>query len=88
MKMWHPISDLKRSAKDNRSRHAPARNPLEIRPKWLTSDEARRRLSQLGPNATPDVALHPLRLVLSKFWTPVSCLLEAAMGKPVYRIKC
>lgn len=61
---------------------------MEIRPKWLTSDEARRRLSQLGPNATPDVALHPLRLVLSKFWTPVSCLLEAAMGKPVYRIKC
>jgi hypothetical protein len=33
-------------------------NPL----KGLTSDEARRRLGQFGPNATPDVAIHPLRL--------------------------
>jgi H+-transporting ATPase len=45
----------------------------------LTSDEARLRLSQFGPNATPDVALHPLRLVLSKFLAPVSVLLEAAI---------
>jgi transposase InsO family protein len=34
-------------------RQAPARHPLENRPKGLTSDEARRRLSQFGPNATP-----------------------------------
>jgi len=52
---------------------------LEDRPKGLTSDEARRRLSQFGPNATPDVSLHPLRLVLSKFWAPVSVLLEVAI---------
>jgi H+-transporting ATPase len=45
----------------------------------LTRDEARLRLSQFGPNATPDVALHPLRLVLSKFLAPVSVLLEAAI---------
>jgi len=52
---------------------------LKILPTGLTSDEARRRLSQFGPNATPDVAIHPLRLVLSKFLAPVSCLLEAAI---------
>ena len=48
-------------------------------PIGLTSDEVRRRLSQFGPNATPDVALHPLRLVLSKFLAPVSVLLEVAI---------
>ena len=52
---------------------------LENPAKGLTSDEARRRLSQFGPNTTPDVALHPLRLVLSKFLAPVSILLEAAI---------
>ena len=52
---------------------------LENLPNGLTRDEARRRLSQFGPNATPDVAIHPLRLVLGKFLAPVSCLLEAAI---------
>jgi H+-transporting ATPase len=56
-----------------------AEHTLENRPKGLTSEEARRRLSQFGPNATPDVTLHPLRLVLSKFWAPVSVLLEVAI---------
>lgn len=50
-------------------------NPLA----GLTADEARRRLAEFGPNATPDVAVHPLRLVLGKFITPVSLLLEAAI---------
>src|SRR5664280_922840 len=45
----------------------------------ITSDEARLRLSKFGPNATPDVALHPLRLVLSKFLAPISVLLELAI---------
>src|SRR5664280_3317889 len=45
----------------------------------LTSAEARLRLSKFAPNATPDVALHPLRLVLSKFLAPVSVLLEVAI---------
>ena len=52
---------------------------MDQRPIGLTSDEARRRLSQFGPNATPDVAVHPLRLVLSKFLAPVSVLLEIAI---------
>ena len=43
------------------------------------NDAARRILAQLGPNATPDVAIHPLRLVLGKFLAPVSVLLEIAI---------
>ena len=45
----------------------------------LSSAEAHRLLGQVGPNATPDVAVHPLRLVLSKFLAPVSVLLEIAI---------
>jgi H+-transporting ATPase len=52
---------------------------LDQLPIGLTSEEARRRLNQFGPNATPDVAVHPLRLVLSKFLAPVSVLLEVAI---------
>jgi H+-transporting ATPase len=40
-------------------------------PAGLTSEEARRRLQQSGPNAVPDTALRPLRRALSKFWAPV-----------------
>src|ERR1022692_2345846 len=60
-------------------RDVAARHTLENRFTGLTSDEARRRLDQFGPNATPDVAVHPLRLVLGKFVAPVSVLLEAAI---------
>ena len=52
---------------------------MDQQPIGLTSEEARRRLNQFGPNATPDVAVHPLRLVLSKFLAPVSVLLEVAI---------
>lgn len=45
----------------------------------LTSDEARRRLDQFGPNTIPDTALHPLRRALTKFWAPVPWMLEAAV---------
>jgi len=45
----------------------------------LTSDEARRRLEQSGPNAMPDTALHPLRRALAKLWAPVPWMLEAAI---------
>jgi H+-transporting ATPase len=38
-----------------------------------------RILGQVGPNATLDVAMHPPRLVLSKFLSPVSILLEIAI---------
>ncbi len=45
----------------------------------LTSDEARRRLEEFGPNAVPDTALHPWRRALTKFWAPVPWMLEAAI---------
>ena len=45
----------------------------------LSSTEAQRRFGQFGPNATPDVSVHPLRLILSKFLAPVSVLLEIAI---------
>ena len=45
----------------------------------LTSDEARRRLENFGPNAVPDTAMHPLTRALTKFWAPVPWMLEAAI---------
>jgi len=45
----------------------------------LSGAEARRIRAEVGPNATPDVAIHPVRLVLSKFLAPVSILLEIAV---------
>lgn len=45
----------------------------------LNSDEAGIRLKQFGPNAMPDTSAHPLRSALSKFWTPVPWMLEAAI---------
>ncbi len=45
----------------------------------LTSDEARRRLEKIGPNAMPDTSVHPLRMALEKFWAPVPWMLEAAI---------
>lgn len=66
--------------------HALARAPTKavasgtFETDGLTGAEARRRLSQYGPNATPDDAVHPLRLVAGKFVAPVPCLLEAAIG--------
>jgi H+-transporting ATPase len=44
----------------------------------LTTDEARARLRQYGPNAMPDTSAHPLRMAIEKFWAPVPWLLEAA----------
>jgi hypothetical protein len=45
----------------------------------LTNDEAATRLKKFGPNAMPDAAVRPLRSALSKFWTPVPWMLEAAI---------
>ena len=45
----------------------------------LSSEEARRQLKKVGPNAMPDTALHPLRRALGKFWAPVPWMLEAAI---------
>jgi H+-transporting ATPase len=45
----------------------------------LTSEEARGRLQESGPNAMPDTAFDPLRRALAKFWAPVPWMLEAAI---------
>ncbi|HYA73764.1 MAG TPA: cation-transporting P-type ATPase, partial [Roseiarcus sp.] len=48
-------------------------------PAGLTSQEARRRLSAFGPNATPDTTPAPLRRAAGAFWAPVPWMLEAAI---------
>ncbi|MDR3672451.1 MAG: HAD-IC family P-type ATPase [Holophaga sp.] len=59
---------------------AIAQNPEPSQPpQGLTSDEARRRMAESGPNAMPDTALKPWRMALAKFWAPVPWMLEAAI---------
>ncbi len=48
-------------------------------PTGLTSDEARRRLAEFGPNAVSEEAPPRWRTYLAKFWSPILWLLEAAM---------
>jgi H+-transporting ATPase len=45
----------------------------------LTSTEAGNRLKQFGPNAVADTTVHPFRIALTKFWSPVPWMLEAAI---------
>ena len=45
----------------------------------LTSEEARHRLNKFGPNAVPDTSVHPLQMILEKFWAPVPWMLEASV---------
>jgi H+-transporting ATPase len=45
----------------------------------LTAAEAQTRLAKFGPNSMPDIAQHPLRMALAKFWAPVPGMLEAAI---------
>src|ERR1700691_2641259 len=56
-----------------------AGNAKDGSPSGLTSEEAATRLKKFGPNAMPDETVHPLRSALSKFWTPVPWMLEAAI---------
>ena len=51
----------------------------EALPVGLSSDDARTRLANSGPNEMPDTALAPWRRVLAKFWAPVPWMLEAAV---------
>ena len=46
----------------------------------LSGAEAGRRLERTGPNAMPDASVHPLRMVIEKFWAPVPWMLEAAVA--------
>jgi len=58
---------------------AAASAATDVHASGLSSEEARRRLEKVGPNAMPDTALHPLRMALGKFWAPVPWMLEAAI---------
>jgi H+-transporting ATPase len=48
-------------------------------PSGLTGDEARRRLTEFGPNAVSEAAPPLWRTYLAKFWSPIAWLLEIAM---------
>ena len=48
-------------------------------PNGLTSDEARCRLNSSGPNSMPETAEDPLRRAVTKFWSPIPWMLEAAI---------
>jgi H+-transporting ATPase len=45
----------------------------------LTSDEARSRLKESGPNSMPDTTVNPLRRALTKLCSPIPWMLEAAI---------
>jgi H+-transporting ATPase len=64
----------KPAAFDLVQRSAPAAVPA-----GLTSAEAARRLAEHGANSVSEQAPPPWRVFLSKFWTPVPWLLEAAI---------
>jgi H+-transporting ATPase len=55
--------------------NAPANRSAE----GLTSEEARRRLDQVGPNSMPDTSSHPARSAIEKLWAPIPWMLEAAV---------
>jgi len=61
------------------SRNPPPTAGANIASNGLSSNVARSRLAQDGPNATPDASVHRLRNVLAKFWAPVPWLLEASI---------
>jgi H+-transporting ATPase len=48
-------------------------------PTGLTGEEARRRLREYGPNASPAEEAPSWRRLLGKFWAPVPWMLEAAI---------
>ncbi|MGD0390831.1 MAG: HAD-IC family P-type ATPase [Tepidisphaeraceae bacterium] len=48
-------------------------------PDGLTSEEARRRSDQFGPNSMPDTSSHPTRMAIEKLWAPIPWMLEAAI---------
>ncbi len=57
-------------------------------PDGLTSDEARRRLDQFGPNSMPDTSSHPARRAIEKLWAPIPWMLEAAIVLELVLGKC
>lgn len=60
---------------------------VKVPSRGLTSEEARRRLLESGPNAVAEKKPHPILALLGKFWAPVpwmlevTIVLEVALGK-------
>lgn len=50
-----------------------------ISPTGLTTDQARERLRQFGPNRVEEERRHPLLSLFAKFWAPVPWMLEATI---------
>jgi H+-transporting ATPase len=65
---------------DGESKHEIAQDVTANRlPDGLTTEEARRRLEEFGPNATLETGPAPWRRALGNFWAPVPWMLEAAI---------
>ncbi len=66
-----PLGEIVRSGRTQSTEHAAALG--------LTTDEARRRRLELGPNAVREESPAPWRRLARKFWAPVPWMLEAAI---------
>ena len=77
--LWETTDHVNRMS-PMRTPSANSTTPAHVEPvSGLTSEEARHRLGQIGPNAMPDTTLHPLRMALEKLWAPIPWMLEAAI---------
>jgi H+-transporting ATPase len=50
----------------------------------LTADEVRSRRAQYGPNEIREKRRQPIRVFLSKFWSPVAWMLEASVALELF----
>jgi H+-transporting ATPase len=55
-------------------------SPVTPPSRGLTSEEARRRLLEFGPNAVTEKKQHPVFALLGKFWAPVPWVLEVTIA--------
>ena len=65
--------------KQNHKSILPAFPPTD-RLLGLSSDEARQRLTQCGPNTIPEKSLSLWQQLALKFWAPVPWMLEVVIG--------
>jgi len=63
---------------------ATAASEIKASPGGLSSEVARTRLVQQGPNLTADVSSNPVLDALAKFWAPVPCMLEMVIAVELF----
>ncbi len=56
-----------------------SQSPVKMSSRGLSSEEARRRLLECGPNAVTREKPHPIFALVGKFWAPVPWMLEATI---------